>query len=64
MKDMGNPFMDETGDLFTLDTKSIAHPSVAEMIASHYDNGKTRFQEFMRGEQDRFLSAKARHKRG
>jgi hypothetical protein len=26
MKDMGNPFMDETGDLFTLDTKSIAHP--------------------------------------
>jgi hypothetical protein len=57
MKDMGNPFMDETGDLFTLDTKSIAHPSVAEMIASHYDNGKTRFKEFMRGERDRFLSA-------
>jgi len=49
MKDMGNPFMDETGDLFTLDTKSIANHSVAEMIASHYDNGKTKFNEFMKG---------------
>jgi hypothetical protein len=28
MKDMGNPFMEVTGDLFTLDTKNIAHPSV------------------------------------
>jgi hypothetical protein len=26
--------MDETGDLFTLDAKCIAHPSVAEMISS------------------------------
>jgi hypothetical protein len=34
MKDMVNPFMDETGDLFTLDAKCIAHPSVAEMISS------------------------------
>jgi hypothetical protein len=32
MKDMGNPFMEETGDLFTLDTKIIAHPSVTEMV--------------------------------
>jgi hypothetical protein len=39
----GNPFMEETGDLFTLDTKIIAHPSVAEMVASQYDDGKTRF---------------------
>ena len=49
MKDMGNPFMDETGDLFTLDTKFIAHLSVAEMVASQYDNGKTRFNEFLKG---------------
>ena len=49
MKDMGNPFMEETGDLFTLNTKIIAHPSVAEMVASHYDNGKTRFNEFLKG---------------
>jgi hypothetical protein len=49
MKDMGNPFMEETGDLFTLDTKIIAHLSVAEMVASQYDNGKTRFNKFLNG---------------
>ena len=41
--------MEETGDLFTLDTKIIAHPSVAEMVASHYDNGKTWFNKFLKG---------------
>ena len=40
--------MDETGYLFTLDTKCIAHPSIAEMMSSHYDNVKTRFNEFMK----------------
>ena len=49
MKDMGNPFMEETGGLFTLDTTLIAHPSVAEMVASHYDHGKIRFNEFLKG---------------
>ena len=49
IKDMGNPFMEENGGLFTLDTNIIAHPSVAEMVASHYDNGKTRFNEFLKG---------------
>jgi hypothetical protein len=33
MKDMGNPFMEETGDLFTLDTQIIDHPSVTEIVA-------------------------------
>jgi hypothetical protein len=41
--------MEETGDLFTLDTKIIAHLSVAEMVASQYDNGKTRFNKFLNG---------------
>jgi hypothetical protein len=41
MNDMGNPFMKETGDGFTLDTKMIGRPSVAEMVASRYENGKT-----------------------
>jgi hypothetical protein len=49
MKDMGNPFMEETGELFTLDTKIIAHPSVAQMVASQYDDGETRFNEFLKG---------------
>ncbi|CAC5358542.1 unnamed protein product [Mytilus coruscus] len=46
---MGNPFMEETDELFTLDTKSVAHPSAAQMVASHFNNGKTRFIEFMKG---------------
>jgi hypothetical protein len=41
--------MEETGDLFTLDTKIIAHSSVAEMVASQYDDGKTRFKGFLKG---------------
>ena len=49
MKDMDNPFMEEIGDLFTLDTNIIAHPSVAEIVVSQYDNGKTRFNEFLKG---------------
>ena len=49
VNDIGNPFMEETGDLFTLDTKMIAHPTVAEMVASSYDNGKTQFNEFLKG---------------
>ena len=46
---MGSPLMEETGGLFTLDTKIIAHPGVAEMVASQYDNGKTRFNKFLNG---------------
>lgn len=49
MKDMGNPFMEETGDFLTLDTKNIAHPSAAEMVARHYENGRERFKEFLKG---------------
>jgi hypothetical protein len=49
MKDISNPYMEETGDLFILDTKIIAHPSVAEMVASQYDDDKTRFNEFLKG---------------
>ena len=29
--------------------KIIAHPGVAEMVASQYDNGKTRFNKFLKG---------------
>jgi hypothetical protein len=36
MKDMGNPFMEETGDLFTLDAKIIAHPRVAEICGDYH----------------------------
>ena len=49
MREMGNPFQEDTRDLFTLDTKITAHPSAAEGICSHYLRGKISFQEFMKG---------------
>ena len=49
MNGIGNPFMEETGYLFKLDTKVIAHPSVDEIVASRYKNVKTRFSEFFKG---------------
>ncbi|KAJ8375399.1 hypothetical protein SKAU_G00059790 [Synaphobranchus kaupii] len=48
MNDMGNPFQEETGDLLTLDTKDIAHSSAAEMVGTHYEKGRIKFQEFMK----------------
>ena len=49
MKDLGNPFQEESHDLLSLDTKDIADPSAAELISTHYKRGKAHFQEFMKG---------------
>ncbi|KAJ8405639.1 hypothetical protein AAFF_G00316190 [Aldrovandia affinis] len=49
MKDMGNPFQEESRDLLSLDTKDIAHHTAAELIGTHLEKGKVRFQEFMKG---------------
>ena len=35
MKDLGNPFQEESGDLLTLDSKVIAHPSAVDLLNSH-----------------------------
>ena len=40
MEEMGNPFEEESGDLLTLDTKDIADPSDAQLIATHHERGK------------------------
>lgn len=48
MKEMGNPFQEETGELLTLDTKIIAHPSAADMVAIHFEKGHMHFKEFMK----------------
>ena len=47
LKEMGNPFQEETNNLLSLDT--IATPTAAEMVISHHQNGKIRFPEFMKG---------------
>ena len=49
IKGMGNPFQEESADLLVLDTKNIADPSWAEMVATHYWKGKVQFQSFMDG---------------
>ena len=48
MKEMGNPFLEETNDLLTLETKVIGMSAAAEMVISHHQNGRIRFQEFMK----------------
>ena len=40
MEEMGSPFEEESGDLLTLDTKDIADPSAAQLIATHHERGK------------------------
>ena len=49
MKEMGNPFQDETADLLTLDTKLIATPDSGNMVTSHYKTGQNRFKAFIGG---------------
>ena len=49
MKEMGNPFQEETADLITLDTKIIATPDSGNMVTSHYKTGKSRFKAFIGG---------------
>ena len=46
---MGNPFQEETRDLPRQDTKDFANPAAAEMIRTHLEGGRTQFQEFMKG---------------
>eukprot|EP00058_Branchiostoma_floridae_P021206 XP_002606696.1 hypothetical protein BRAFLDRAFT_72537 [Branchiostoma floridae] len=53
LKELSNPFQEETRDLLSLDTKDIAHPSVVELLSTHYERGRTSFQQFMEGLQNR-----------
>lgn len=45
--DLGNPFQEESGDLFSLDTKEVAHSSSAELVHSHLQIGQTQYQDFV-----------------
>ena len=47
MEEMDNPFEEESGYLLTLDTKDIADPSAAQLIATHHERGKEKFNSFM-----------------
>ena len=52
MQEMGNPFQEESADLLVLDTKNIADPALAEMVATHHRRGKEQFESFMEGLED------------
>ncbi|CAE1318539.1 unnamed protein product [Acanthosepion pharaonis] len=47
IEEMGNPFSKESTDLLSLDTKDIADPTAALLVASHLEKGKEQFQTFM-----------------
>lgn len=45
IKDLGNPFQEESRDLLTLDSKAIA----AELVGTHLEKGKVSSKEFFNG---------------
>ena len=47
IKEMGNPFLEESKDLLTIDSKIVAHPTAAELISTHFEKGKNRLEEFL-----------------
>jgi hypothetical protein len=49
MKELGNPFQEESRDLFSLDTKDIAHPKAADVIETHLEKGRNSFKNFIDG---------------
>ncbi len=46
ISDLGNPFLEESNDLLTLDTKDITPTSVHEVVSMHYQRGADNFVHF------------------
>ena len=49
LQDMGNPFQNESSDLLSLDTKNIANPSLAQLVAIHHHRGLKQVEVFLGG---------------
>ena len=49
LQDMGNPFQNESSDLLSLDTKNIANPSLAQLVAIHHQRGLKQVEVFLGG---------------
>lgn len=47
MKQMGNPFQEDSSDLLVLDTKDVADPAIAKLVSTHHTRGKAQFKAFM-----------------
>ena len=46
---MGNPFQNESSVLLSLDTKNIANPSLAQLVAIHHQRGLKQVEVFLGG---------------
>ena len=47
LREMGNPFQEETADLLVLDTKTIADQTLTGLVATHQERGKQQFVSFV-----------------
>ena len=47
INDMGNPFTDDSGDLYVLDSKVVMDKSVAESLSTIYDTGLAKYTEYV-----------------
>ena len=47
LQDMGNPFQNESSDLLSLDTKNIANPSLAQLVAIHHQRRLKQVEVFL-----------------
>ena len=47
IEEMGNPFADQTGDLFVLDTRDIADSKIDETVRTVEQLGKDQYQQFV-----------------
>ena len=48
VEELGNPFLDMTADLYTLDTKEVMSNEVIESVRSAEDMGKVQYQTFVK----------------
>ena len=48
LQDLGNLSQEDSADLFSIDTKDVAHPSSAELVHSHLQKGQTQYQIFVK----------------
>ena len=49
LQDMGNPFQNESSVLLSLDTKNIANPSLAQLVAINHQRGLKQVEVFLGG---------------
>ena len=57
LKEMGNPFLEESDDLLALDTKNIADAALADLVKTHHERGEQKFKSFVKALENEDTSA-------